>query len=130
MIRSFLILALFTYFATLPRAQGCLSQGITFSTQGAIDSFTYYYPGCSIIEGDVYIAGNTISNFDSLCHVVKIAGDLTIEFCGILQDLHGFSALEHIYGNLFIKSNAFLKHLWGQMCIRDRIISGSVHWRW
>jgi len=38
-------------------AQPCLPNGITFTTQGQIDSFPINYPGCTEIGGDVVIGG-------------------------------------------------------------------------
>ncbi len=35
--------------------QGCLPDGISFTTQAEIDNFQTNYPGCTEIEGDVTI---------------------------------------------------------------------------
>ena len=45
-------------------AQGCLPEGITFTTQEQIDSFAINYPGCTEIEGFVDINGNNITNLN------------------------------------------------------------------
>ena len=65
-------------------AQGCLPEGITFSTQAEIDDFQTNYPGCTHILGNV-----TISN--------------TISYN--IENLNGLSPLEAIDGNLLIKEN-------------------------
>ena len=36
-------------------AQGCLPEGITFTTQEQIDNFQINYPGCTEILRDVHI---------------------------------------------------------------------------
>ena len=46
-------------------SQGCLPEGITFTTQQQIDDFQTNYPGCTEIEGDVEISGDDISNLSS-----------------------------------------------------------------
>jgi hypothetical protein len=47
-------------------AQSCLPDGISFTHQTDIDSFHQDYPGCTNIEGNVYIAGNSIYNLQGL----------------------------------------------------------------
>ena len=61
-------------------SQGCLSQGITFTTQAQIDNFQTNYPGCTEIEGSVTISG-TITNLDSLGVLTSVGGDLNIMQC-------------------------------------------------
>ena len=38
-------------------SQGCLPEGITFTTQEQIDNFQTNYPGCTEIEGNIEIEG-------------------------------------------------------------------------
>jgi hypothetical protein len=40
---------------SLAYSQGCLPEGITFTTQAQIDSFQINYPGCNAVEGNVII---------------------------------------------------------------------------
>jgi hypothetical protein len=60
----------------LPSGQGCLPEGITFSTQDQIDNFQVNYPGCTEIEGFVIIQGNDISNLDGLSVLTAVGGFL------------------------------------------------------
>ena len=43
-------------------SQGCLPEGITFTTQQQINDFQTNYPGCTEIEGDVEILNDNINN--------------------------------------------------------------------
>ena len=45
-----LLIPVFLFFSKIS-AQGCLIDGMTFSTQGQIDSFAIQYPGCTKILG-------------------------------------------------------------------------------
>ncbi|HNQ84024.1 MAG TPA: hypothetical protein PLW31_03190 [Bacteroidales bacterium] len=38
-------------------SQSCLPEGIEFVRQGQVDSFPLIYPGCEVIEGNIYIGG-------------------------------------------------------------------------
>ena len=40
-------------------SQGCLPEGITFTSQEQIDNFQANYPGCTEILGDVEIENDT-----------------------------------------------------------------------
>ncbi len=82
-------------------AQGCLPEGITFTTQAQIDNFQTNYPGCTEIEGDVGIWGD-ISNLNGLSALTHIAGRLDIEvFPGDpLTSLNGLNNLTSIGGTL------------------------------
>jgi hypothetical protein len=85
--------------------QGCLPDGITFTTQAQIDSFQITYPGCTEIEGNVTIYndwyGYSINNLNGLSGLTAIGGWLTIS-CYKLTSLTGLNALTTIGGNLSI----------------------------
>ena len=85
-------------------AQGCLPNGITFTTQAQINSFPTDYPGCTIIDGNVGITGNNITNIDSLIQITKINGSLQILNAGGLTNLDGFENLTHVQGLISIKN--------------------------
>jgi hypothetical protein len=51
-----LILSGLLFSSTLLFSQGCLPEGIFFSSQEEIDNFQTNYPGCTEIEGDVVIS--------------------------------------------------------------------------
>jgi len=91
-------------------SQGCLPNGITFSSQAEIDSFQNNYPGCSLIEGDVLIDGDSISNLIGLNVLSKIGGDLTISYTN-LNNLEGLNMLDTIEGVLHIQHNYSLSTL-------------------
>ena len=57
-------------------SQSCLPDGITFTTQEQIDNFQTDYPNCSIIEGDIEINGDDISNLNGLIVLKSIGGAL------------------------------------------------------
>jgi len=63
-------------------SQSCLPLGITFHTQGEIDSFQVNYPGCTVIEGDVFIGdyggGSNINNLVGLNVLKSVGGNFSI----------------------------------------------------
>jgi hypothetical protein len=72
-------------------SQGCLPEGITFTTQEQIDSFQVDYPGCTEIEGNVEILGSLYSK---------------------INNLNGLEILQYIDGFLWIDSTQ-ITNLWG-----------------
>lgn len=113
---------LFIVFICLTHAtvysQGCLPEGITFTTQTQIDNFQTNYPGCSVIEGDVVIIGNDISNLNGLNVLDSINGYLRIISNDLLQNLTGLNNLKKIgkegYGGyLEISENPILSSFVG-----------------
>jgi len=94
-------------------SQGCLPEGITFTTQQEIDDFQTNYPGCTEIEGDVEIDGNSITNLDGLNIISSIGGYLWITDNCKLANLNGLSYLSSIGGNLKITNIAFLQNFSG-----------------
>jgi hypothetical protein len=87
-------------------SQGCLPQGITFTTQAQIDSFPINYPGCTLIEGDVTIWGSwDITNLTALSSVSAVGGNFTINDSHALDDFTGLDNLQSIGGNVLIKNN-------------------------
>lgn len=113
----------------------CLPEGISFTTQSQIDSFSINYPGCNEIEGSVYINSQEISSLNGLSQVTSIGGSLKIfyshqisslnglnnlqtigEACAIswndnLASLSGLEALKFVGGGLGISSNPILSDL-------------------
>jgi len=87
-------------------AQGCLPEGITFSSQSQIDNFQTNYPGCTEIEGSVTIQQNAqVTNLDGLNVITSIGGDF-ITRNSMLGDITGLSNLITIGGALEIAGNA------------------------
>lgn len=89
--------------------QGCLPEGITFTTQYEVDLFQINYPGCTDIEGNVIISGADITNLDGLGVLHSIGGNLRIEQNNSLANLQGLDNLSHINGDLIIGDI-----VWGQ----------------
>ena len=88
--------------------QGCLPDGITFTTQAEIDNFPTNYPGCTEIEGDVTIYGPLIYNLDCLSNVTSMGGYLDINSCIWLTNLNGLSNLTYLGKDLMIASTAIV----------------------
>lgn len=102
-------LAIFVHVSAL--SQGCLPDGITFTTQAEIDSFQTNYPGCTQIEGNVYMMywmGTNITNLEGLNVITFIDGDLNIKFNHALHNLSGLENLTAIGGGLHIWNNSTL----------------------
>jgi hypothetical protein len=101
-------------------AQGCLPQGIMFTTQAQIDSFQINYPNCTQIEGMVIIGiegafglGTNINNLDGLSVLTSIGGSLIIRYNDPLTSLNGLANLTIIGGELDIHHNHGLTNLVG-----------------
>ena len=125
------------------QAQGCLPDGIQFTTQEQIDNFQTDYPGCTVIEGHVEITGTNISNLEGLNVVTRMGeliisgttfthieglenlvkvGHLSIVSNHELLSLSGLSNLDTVAGALTIGWNSELPNLSGL----DSISPGSV----
>ena len=100
----------------LANAQGCLPEGITFSSQTEIDDFQTNYPGCTRILGNVTIS-NTISynieNLNGLSVLEAIDGNLLIEENYGLLSFNGLNNLEKVGGNFSTLYNYFVSDLQG-----------------
>jgi hypothetical protein len=107
--------ALFLLFVSAS-SQPCLPEGINFESQAQIDNFQINYPGCTIIEGDVIIEGDDISNLSALNVLTSIQGDLKIGYPfgnAILFSLAGLENITEIGGRLIIEDNNLLEDLNG-----------------
>jgi len=98
-------------------SQSCLPDGIVFSTQSQIDSFQINYPGCTVVEGDVKINGNDISDLSKLNVLTSIEGNFTIgniinfPINQNLTSLSGLNKLTNVGGNLSILGNEKITNL-------------------
>ncbi len=110
------IFSLFLFLSNSLFAQGCLSGGITFSSQAQIDNFPANYPGCTTIIGNVDIhefnAGD-ITNIDSLTQIQQINGNCQISNNLQLSDLSGFNHLTSVGMTFVIIRNPQLADLQG-----------------
>ncbi|GAP42979.1 protein containing Por secretion system C-terminal sorting domain [Lentimicrobium saccharophilum] len=97
--------------------QGCLPEGITFTTQEQIDNFQTNYPGCTEIEGDVTIRGTNINNLNGLSVLNLIGGYFSIggwpDENYLLTSLTGLDNLSSIGGEFRIDRNNALPNLTG-----------------
>jgi hypothetical protein len=94
-------------------SQSCLPDGITFTTQSQIDSFQVDYPGCSEIQGNVWINGSNINNLNGLIVLTSIWGGLYIQDNDSLVILTGLDNLNFIGGGLGVWDNEVLINLSG-----------------
>jgi hypothetical protein len=107
----FIALVAISYSKALP--QGCLPDGIEFTTQSQIDSFQINYPNCTEILGDVGIYEGDITNLNGLSVLTSIDGTLAIANNPVLTSLTGLEGLTSIGGNLDIAWNPVLTSLTG-----------------
>ena len=122
-MKKLYILLIALLIASSARAQSCLPEGFTFTTQDQIDGFQSNYPGCVSIEGDVIIkGGNDITDLTGLNVLTSVGGNLAISFNYLLTSLDGLEGLNSIGGDLNIFGNDSLTSLTGL----DGINSGSI----
>jgi hypothetical protein len=100
-------------FNLVTHSQGCLPEGIIFSTQEQINNFPSNYPTCLTIEGDVIISGADITNLDSLIQLTNLAGDLEIKNTQNLFALNGLNNIADIMGSLVVSGNDSLSSFVG-----------------
>ncbi len=96
--------------------QGCLPEGITFTTQEEVDNFQSNYPGCKEIQGNVRIGvfvQTNITNLQGLSGITFIGGSLEISLNDALSILSGLEDLTSIGGNLWVQTNNALASLTG-----------------
>jgi hypothetical protein len=93
------------------KAQACLPDGITFSTQAEIDNFQTNYPNCTEIEGYVAIGEYDITNLNGLSVLTSIGGSLSI-YNTAFTSLTGLDNLTSIGGS-FIFGGTSLVNLSG-----------------
>lgn len=92
-------------------SQGCLPNGIVFTTQYDIDNFQTVYPDCTEIEGNVTIEGPNITSLIGLNNLTNLKGDVEIINCSILKNLAGLNNLVSIGGSLSIWNNDSLESI-------------------
>jgi len=103
----FVFSAIITYFGI---SQGCLPEGITFTTQTQIDSFPINYPGCTEIEGNVTIEGANITSLQGLSVLTSIGESFSIGFTQ-LNDLSGLEGLNSVGEHLNIYYNDSMENV-------------------
>ena len=110
-ISVFFILVFTIQLATY--SQGCLPNGISFSSQAEIDNFQTNYPGCTEIEGHVSISGNDITNVDGLSTITSIGGYLEIIYNPSLSNVTGLEGITSVDGYIALYYNDALTTLAG-----------------
>lgn len=113
------------YFPLGLLGQTCLSGGITFSTQEAIDNFSANFPDCNTIVGTVTIeeaSSGAIENLAGLSAIISIGEALVINQNTALSSLEGLNNLTTVGGRLTISNNAILENLQGLEAL-DTIVS-------
>ncbi|MEZ5083341.1 MAG: hypothetical protein R2750_07825 [Bacteroidales bacterium] len=118
-----LLLSVFTFYL-FTYSQGCLPEGIGFTTQQQIDEFPLIYPNCSDIEGSVLILGNDITNLDGLINIQTIGGELIIS-SNSLANLFGLGNLSLVDSTLSITNCTNLYNLEGLNNLNS--IGGELH---
>ena len=96
---KFTLLIVLTLVFQVSLLSQCLPEGITFTTQTEINNFQTNYPGCSLIEGNVFIQGSDINNLAGLDSLISIEGNLVIENT-VLDNLAGLDSLISVGGSL------------------------------
>jgi len=94
-------------------SQSCLPDGILFSTQVEVDSFQINYPNCTVVEGNVEITGDDITNLNGLTALTSIEGDLYIGYCTALPNLTGLDNVTSVGETIRIYMNTALVSLSG-----------------
>ena len=108
-----LLLLIIVLIKTTVLSQGCLPNGITFTTQEEIDNFQNDYPGCTEIEGGVWVSGNDITNLNGLNSITTIGEYLIFSDNIALTSLAGLNNLSTIGEYLIIAYNNELIDLTG-----------------
>ena len=111
-MKKLILLAVLMSLIQISSFSQCLPDGITFTTQEQIDNFQTDYPDCTVIEGNVEINGDSISNLTGLSSITTIMGDLIINGT-YLTNLEGLENLLKIRRDLIIVSNDMLINLSG-----------------
>jgi hypothetical protein len=109
-VKRLIILAAFLILChSIVFSQGCLPEGITFTTLEQIDNFQANYPGCTEILGSVMITdwGSEITNLNGLEVLTSIGGNLEIYESHGLTSLTGLDNLTYIGGNLYIGNSYY-----------------------
>ncbi|MCD4731543.1 MAG: T9SS type A sorting domain-containing protein [Bacteroidales bacterium] len=121
----YVLILTFFYGYSLVLSQGCLPEGITFSTQSQIDNFQSNYPGCIEIEGYFTIEGSDITNLTGLNMLTAVGGILTIKDTENLENLEGLNSLEYTGLDFHIMNNHGLFHLTGLENLQ--VIGGNLN---
>lgn len=118
----------------LMAGQNCLPDGIHFTRQSQIDSFSIQYPGCTEIGGDVCIGNcqsaedSDITNLDGLLPLTSIKGKVTISHNPLLTSLQGLQNLVVIEDDLLLSWNDILSSFEGLDQVKKMKGSFTLEW--
>lgn len=120
-----LVLSFFlTAYSIVPsniQAQGCLPQGVVFTTQSQLDQFKFDNPSCKIVEGDLVVGSYSvligknkdIINLSPLNNIEEVKGNLIISSIENLIDLSALSNLKKVGKDIIIQGNSKITSLKG-----------------
>ena len=109
-ILSYPILLFLLLLNSLFTSAQCPSE-LVLSSQEQVDNFLINYPNCTIINGDVEVIGDNISNLNSFTNLTSVNGDLTIRNCPLLSTLSGLEQLDTVNGTFQISGLGNLSNL-------------------
>ena len=114
--------------STSARAQVCLSDPVTLTTQAQVDAFEATYgPDCVRVETTLTVSGADIQNLDGLARLERV-NRLDITGNPLLTDITGLASLANLR-TLFIIDNpqlASFAGLSGVAVLRDLLIEGNT----
>lgn len=79
---------------------------VILGSQAQVDNFKAYYGcvDCTVVNGNLRLSGDDITDLSGLNFLTKIKGNLELEKCRNLSSLNGLDNIEHIGGNLKISN--------------------------
>lgn len=90
----------------------CVLGDIYLNSQAQVDGFSSSYPGCEVVEGSIFIAGQDITNLNGMLGLTELTGYLSIQNCPNLQNLNGLDNLISV-GTFYLSSNYGIKNFHG-----------------
>lgn len=106
-------------FGLLLHGQSCLPEGITFTRQSQVDSFSIRYPACTSLEGFLVIGqcpSTDIKSLEGLSQLTSIGRFFHIFKNDSLPDLYGLHNIRSIGGDLIIGTM-----IYGAYCGNDSL---------
>ena len=95
-------------------SQNCITNttnSLFFTSQQNLDDFAINYPNCDVINKNVRIFGDDITDLTSLGNIIHIEGFLNIKDCPNLRNLSGLESLVQVDDSVIIDSNENLNDI-------------------
>ncbi|MFK7830160.1 MAG: hypothetical protein AB8B57_10310 [Congregibacter sp.] len=108
--------------------QACSATDITLTTQAEVDAFQADFGNgdiCSVVEGNLAISGQGITNLDGLSAITRVNHNLNVFGNPALSNINGLGALTSVSGNLDFRDNNALTGLDGLGALTS--VGGSVN---